>query len=182
MLIILCYASSVGEEQDKRTTSNKEHYTMSIKMTSFDVMRLSAGFPIGEEAVALDNMFFRMQKLCDLAYIYLPMLTALYVTYQTFMEEAKGEEVETLSLNHFLQWINTGRHAIGLKQVFQGADEHRMAVGGVSVLRKEFVFELFVANEHDGRTIGYVSIIEERYIEDDGGLIRSSYLYFDKLN
>ena len=154
---------------------------MSIKMTSFDVMRLSAGFPKGEAAVAIDNAFHQMQELCDNAYIYLPMLTALYITYQTYMEKI-GEEVETLSLNHFLQWINTAHHAIGLTQVFQGADDHRMAVGGVSVLSKEFVFELFATDEHDGRTLGYVSITEERYIREDNGLIRSSYLYFDKLN
>lgn len=154
---------------------------MSIKMTSFDQMRLSAGFPTGEDAVKLDNMFHKMQGVCDLAYIYLPMLTALYVVYQGVME-LKGEEVETLSLNDFTRWIDTGRHAIGLTTVFRGSDEQGMAVDGVSVLRKEFVFELFATNEYDGCTLGYVSITEEQYIGEKDGRVKSSFLYFNKLN
>ena len=152
---------------------------MGIMRADFDGVVAALGFPSEKERNHIENQVAKVAELCDLAYIYIPFLQALYATYLNLME-AKGDGDVHFMLDDFLGWLdqfeNPG-NLFALERVFTGSLIHHPTVESHFYTEKESVF-LITDSE---RPMGYVRIEEEIFYESSTAEVMSINLYINAL-
>ena len=153
---------------------------MSITRADFDGVVAALGFPSEKERKGIENKVAMVAELCDLAYIYIPFLQALYGTWLQLLD-AKGEMDSTQALLvDFLDWLDqfeTPGHLFALEKVFQGELIHHPTVGEHFYVETESVYMITDSE----RAMGYVRINEEKFYEAATGTPINVYLYINAL-
>ena len=180
MLTVYWYAVGEVEETDKRTTSNKEHYTMSITRADFDGVVAALGFPSEKERKVIESKVAQVAEACDLTWHILPFIVALYGCMME-LYEATGRDKDQILTVDFIAWLGKHEHNQGfaMEKVFHGPLHRHQPVGENFYVECETVYR--VSNDADV-AIGYVRINEEKFYSTmEKGVVECVYLYINAL-
>ena len=153
---------------------------MSIQRADFDGVMAALGFPQDRgEKNKIENKVAEVAEACDLAYIYIPFLQALYGAFID-IRKAEGVDETQLLRSDFLSYLDKFEAPgclFALEIVFCGELMRNGTVGEHFYTESESVYKITDSE----RTLGYVRINEEKFYMAATGEVINVYLYINAM-